>query len=252
MSASATYVFAITRPDPAPMLDDIQGIDDARVRAVAEGGLAAIACDVSLDEFGEQPLQENLEKLDWLEKTARVHDLVVRLVAQQVTTAPLRMATIYRDDGAVCELLRGIAGPATEVLTRLDGRDEWGVKLYAVQESAEPEPERSGSGADYLRRRRSALTSRQDSAQHAAEDAARIYAQLSEASADARAHRPQDPQLSGIAAPMLLNGAFLVDRSAAEDFSRTVKELADTHPNLRFTLTGPWPPYSFAALDGES
>jgi hypothetical protein len=256
MTGTATYVFAITRSVQPEALADVRGIGEAPIRAISEGALTAIACDVPLSEFDEQPLQENLEKLDWLEKIARAHDLVVRRVAQKVTTAPLRMTTIYREDEAVCDLLRGVAGAACEVLTRLDGRDEWGVKLYAVQDAvqdaAEAEQRHDGSGADYLRRRRSALTSRQDAANRAVETAGQVYRQLSDVSADARTHRPQDPQLSGTSAPMLLNGAFLVDRTGAEVFCQAVNELANAHPSLRFALTGPWPPYSFAALDGES
>jgi Gas vesicle synthesis protein GvpL/GvpF len=251
MTATATYLLALIRPHPVPQLVDICGIGDAPLRAITEGGLAAVACDVPLSEFGERPLQENLESLQWLEKTARAHDLAVRLLAQQVTTAPLRLATIYRDDESVRDLLRGIAGVASEVLTRLDGRDEWGVKLYGLADCADDERHNDGSGANYLRRRRAALVSRQDAAEQAAQTAADVLAALSELSADARAHRLQDSQLSGVAAPMLLNGAFLVDRSGVEQFSQLVKELAEKHPQLSFTLTGPWPPYSFAAWDDE-
>ncbi|MFN2560280.1 MAG: GvpL/GvpF family gas vesicle protein [Jatrophihabitans sp.] len=68
----------------------------------------------------------------------------------------------------------------------------------------------------------------------------------------AHRHRPQDHRLTGVAAPMLLNAAFLVDRHRADQFRRAVDELAGVRAPDAIALTGPWPPpYSFAALEQQ-
>jgi hypothetical protein len=46
---------------------------------------------------------------------------------------------------------------------------------------------------------------------------------------------------------MVLNGAYLVDDVRAADFEELVVQLRADHPGVRLEVTGPWPPYSFAA-----
>jgi hypothetical protein len=48
---------------------------------------------------------------------------------------------------------------------------------------------------------------------------------------------------------MLLNAAYLLAADQATDFNAAVAAQATAHPELRIELTGPWPPYSFAADD---
>jgi hypothetical protein len=46
---------------------------------------------------------------------------------------------------------------------------------------------------------------------------------------------------------MVLNGAYLVDVTRADEFADAVDSSAAVQPALRLELTGPWPPYSFTA-----
>jgi len=62
---------------------------------------------------------------------------------------------------------------------------------------------------------------------------------------------PQDRSLTGRPDLMVLNGAYLVGTAGAEQFTDAVAELAGRLPALRLQLTGPWPPYSFVAVDEE-
>ncbi|MDT5293901.1 MAG: hypothetical protein QOJ76_781, partial [Acidobacteriota bacterium] len=47
--------------------------------------------------------------------------------------------------------------------------------------------------------------------------------------------------------------AFLVRRESFDHFRAAAERLAEefTPHGFRFELTGPWPPYNFAAVDGE-
>jgi hypothetical protein len=250
VSGTATYLYAITRPMSVDQLSGVRGIGGEQVRALRDGELAVLVSTVSLDEFGEEPLRENLGDLSWLEATAGMHDLAVSTAAKRVTTAPLRMATICLDDDAALGRLRKLARAASTVLARLDNRDEWGVKAYAVAtEPAQPVAASARSGTDYLQRRRRQTADRQDQAVAAAEEAAGVYDQLSSMAVAACRHRPQDPQLSGVEEPMLLNAAFLIDRDRVDTFTAAAQQLAAAATSLRFALTGPWPPYSFAIID---
>jgi Gas vesicle synthesis protein GvpL/GvpF len=256
MTGTATYLYAITRPLPDGELAGLRGVVDAPVRAVGAGQLSGLASTVELAEFGEQALRTNLEDLRWLERTARQHDEVVRASAQVRTTVPLRLATICTDDAAAIRKLAELGPKAVGVLDELAGREEWGVKLFAVEPSGPTEAARvaesasaSSSGAAYLRRRRQELDRRSEQVELDAHEAERLFRQLERTAVRAHRHRPQDQRLTGVSAPMLLNAAYLVERDRAEEFRRAVDELAGNRPPEAVVVTGPWPPYSFAAVD---
>jgi hypothetical protein len=262
MSGTGTYLYAICRPVNQEELDGLTGLGGAPVRVLADGAVAGLVSTVPLSEFGEQELRANLEDIAWLERTARQHDDVVRHSAQRRTTIPLRLATICHDDSSARARLARLQDQALELLGRLDDRDEWGVKLYAASSppasssAAAPSTASSSSpsgpgssGTAYLQRRRTELADRDRSTEQARADADAVHTRLAGLAVDARRHRPQDPRLSGASGPMVLNAAYLLDRSAAEQFRRAVTELAEVRGQDAVVLTGPWPPYSFAELD---
>jgi hypothetical protein len=251
VSRSATYLYAISRPIPPVALVGLRGIDGGFVRALPVGELTCVVGSVCLDDFDDDALGRNLENLAWLERIARQHDDVVREVAALAATVPLRLATICSDDAAAAERVQAMAAEARQALEHLDGREEWGVKLFDV---AAPAPAAVGSaagassGLDYLRRRRDELAQRAERAEQAADGAEAAFSELAALAVQARRHRLQDPQLSGVRSPMLLNAAFLVDRGRVDEFRAVVDRLAAERPEGAVVLTGPWPGYSFAGL----
>ena len=257
MTRSATYLYAVSRPIPPVAVLGLRGIGGGCVRALPVGDLTCVVSSADLTEFDEEPLRENLENLGWLERVARQHDDVVQAVAALATTVPLRLATICRDDSSARERVQTLHGEALRVLEVLDGREEWGVKLYDVREpAAEPAGAAVGavaaggtSGTAYLQRRREQLAQQARAGEAAAEDADRFFAQVGAAAVLSKRHRPQDPHLSGVASPMLLNASFLVDRERSTGFRAAVDRLAGDRPPGAVVLTGPWPAYSFAALE---
>src|SRR5205085_11287974 len=73
MSTTATetayYVFGVVAAAAATRLPDRHDVS-----LVVSGELAAISGVVSLAEFGEDPLRENLNDRTWLEAKARAHE----------------------------------------------------------------------------------------------------------------------------------------------------------------------------------
>ncbi len=209
--------------------------------------------DVPRDEFEARALDDKLEDLGWLAATARAHHHVVDAVGSRRTVAPLSLATVYFDDDRVRELLTVGAEPLTEVLDRLAGRAEWGVKV-SVRAGGAPEQApaaRPRTGAEYLRSRSKALRQGDQAVTQAEADAEEVDAAVRALAVDARRHRPQERSLTGRPERMVLNGAYLVDGDAAEALAGIVTSWAD-HPRVRVELTGPWVPYSFAGLEAPS
>jgi hypothetical protein len=226
----------------APSLTGVDG--EHRVELVREGRLAAIVSTVPLDEFGADALKRGLEDLQFLEALARAHERVLDAALALGTVVPFRLCTIYESPGHVREMLAREENDLAAALSRLSGMEEWGVKGYLA---ARPEPAAAraapASGADYLRRK---LQARDDAEiAHDESDAkvAAIHEQLAAHAAGAVLNRPQDRQLSGRDAEMVLNASYLVAADRVDAFTALVESL--TGDGVELECTGPWPAYHF-------
>jgi hypothetical protein len=230
----------------------VAGIADGMVGAVVAGDIAALASPVDLADFGEEALRRNLERLPWLEATARTHHRVIAEAANAGAVVPLRLATVYRTKAALADMLVRHAVDFQLAFERIEGRSEWGVKAYAAttdgpgSEATTALRSERGSGAQYLRERKAQLAASEDARKVAVASARDVHAMLCVVSIATDLHQPQDPQLSGRRDRMIMNGTYLVDDQASGEFSAAVHDAAAGHPALRLELTGPWPPYSFA------
>jgi Gas vesicle synthesis protein GvpL/GvpF len=287
---TGVWAYAITEdgnlsgPDGEVDLTWLTGVGETKVRTVASCGLTALVSDVSLAEYGESALRENLENLHWLDEAAREHHYVIDATARLFPLLPVRLATVYSGDAAVCAALTSRCGQLRDALRRVGGRVEWGVKAYAAAPGGDAAGEAGGDAADaerapamastgdagdagdgddqepkteggagmaYLRRRRAQLTSARESRSAAVIGAQAVHAELTVKAIGTRLHPPQSAQLSGVRQPMLLNAAYLLETADCVTFTAAVAGQASAHPELRVELTGPWPPYSFAGEDDD-
>ncbi|MFG3497690.1 GvpL/GvpF family gas vesicle protein [Streptomyces sp. NPDC047928] len=270
------YVYAVCRPFDGLPPDGAQGIAGEPPRLLRHHDLVAVVDAVPAEDFDEGPLRARMEDLDWLAATARAHDAVLAALGTVTSPLPLRLATVCRDDSGVRRLMEEGHDRFVRALDRLDGRVEWGVKVYAEPAPARrpsdaprpdgsptPEtPRRDGSrtpdapqpgsaatardGREYLRRR---IQERQGRAARLrrAEDMCRgLHDRLSAYAEAGAVHPPQDPRLSGTDAVNVLNAAYLVGREHGEEFVALVR--GASQEGVRVELTGPWAPYSFAGI----
>ncbi|MFJ8148060.1 GvpL/GvpF family gas vesicle protein [Streptomyces sp. NPDC096048] len=245
------YVYAVCRPFGAALQSQLAGVAGDPPRLLAHRDLVAVVSHVPEGDFSEEALRAHLEDLDWLAGTARAHQQVIDALTAVTTPLPLRLATVFRDDSGVRVMMEEREEAFRRTLDRLDGRVEWGVKVYV-----EPEPEQAAgpaqpapkpvSGRDYLRQRRRQTRANDDLWSRAEEFATRLHGTLSSRADDARLHAPQNPSLSGAAGRNVLNAAYLVRRDVSEEFVEMVDRTKDDAPGIRVELTGPWAAYSFA------
>ncbi|MFF9123850.1 GvpL/GvpF family gas vesicle protein [Streptomyces sp. NPDC014889] len=247
------YVYAVCRPLGAPLQAQLTGVAGAPAKQLNHHGLVAVVSEVPERDFAEEPLRAHLEDLDWLADTARAHQGVIDALTVVTTPLPLRFATVFRDDSAVRSMIEAREDHIRRTLDRLEGRVEWGVKIYAEtaqsQQAAQP-ASKAASGRDYLRQRRQQTRAGEDLWQKAEAFATRLHEQLSAFAEESRLHAPQNPTLSGAAGRNVLNAAYLVPRGDSEEFVELVDRTKDDVPGLRVELTGPWAAYSFAGEEG--
>jgi len=282
MTERGFWVYAVAGQYAGEDLSGLDGVGDGRVRVIGAAGLAVLASDVDLAEFGAEALRRNLEDLDWLERVAWAHHHVIDAAARLLPLLPMRLATVYASEGTAAAAFTERAAELRDALAQVRGRAEWGVKAYArpareVSARDKPAPAGaesgtaesgtggtgtggtgpggagagSGAGTAYLKRRRDQLSAQRDTQRDAVASARAVHSALAGHAALSRLHPPQSAQLSGDRAPMLLNASYLLDAGDGTAFTSVLEAAASTHPDLRLELTGPWPPYSFAGGDAQ-
>jgi antitoxin (DNA-binding transcriptional repressor) of toxin-antitoxin stability system len=255
------YVYCVVGADDLD-LAGVAGVDAGHpVTVLRSGELGAVASVVPLDEFGDERLREQLNDLVWLEEKARAHERALEHVRTLTTVVPMRLCTIYLTEGSVREMLERERAALGEALGRLAAKTEWGVKVFSTSEAVErmaverspelaalaAEVEQASEGEAYmLRKRLDDLRSGQVD-QLVEEFTHSIHARVSTVAVDAVVNPLQAREVTNHSGDMILNGVYLVEDSAAEDFRALVATLQAEHGDLGFDVqaTGPWPPYNF-------
>ncbi|WP_416970910.1 GvpL/GvpF family gas vesicle protein [Streptomyces sp. 4F14] len=241
------YVYAVCPPFETPLPADLTGVVGEPPARLAHGHLVAVVSRVPEDVFAEEPLRRRLEDLDWLTGTARAHERVIDALTAVTTPLPLRLATVFRDDSGVRTMLAQGEARFRHVLERIAGRVEWGVKVYVDRDAPPPAPPPGPvSGRDYLRQRRRAALSQEESWHRAELFSERLHSALC-THADAVRLRP--PQNSPLApdGQNVFNAAFLVRRELSEGFVEIADGVQDSEKGIRVEITGPWAAYSFCS-----
>lgn len=263
------YVYCVVGDTDLGLPGSLAGVDAGHsVRLLAEGGLAAVASQVPLSEFGEATLRESLNDVEWLERTARAHERVLDAVRALTTVIPMRLCTIYRGESSVGEMLLRERQALTEALARLAGKTEWGLKIFvdpaAVERAAkeasdelarlDAELESASVGGAYMRRKQLEGLLRDETDRLVDECVEDAHARLSGLAVEALRNPLQRPEASGHSGQMALNGVYLLDDAANEGLHACVATLTREYGLLGCDLevTGPWPPYNFVKSSIEA
>jgi hypothetical protein len=224
------------------------GIDGAAVERVEDRELAVLTSRVVSARYSDAALRQRLEDMATVETLARAHDAVLEAALRAGDVLPFRLCTLYETPDAARDMLAAKAAMFGAALDRLRGKAEWGVKVFVKPAAEAVATGAPASGTEYLVRRRAERAAVAASGEAVEQAAAEIHARLVYAAGAGLTVRPQDRRLSGRAEEMILNGAYLVARDAADDFRAAVSTLADHYAGegLELSLTGPWPAYNFA------
>jgi hypothetical protein len=264
-TALAYYVYCIVPAGELPALEGLAGVAPSfEVDSLTQGDLTAVVSRVRLQEFGAEALKRKLEDLAWLERTARTHDAVLARVLAGEAVVPLRLFTIFVDEARVRDALRREREPLLAALRRVRGHTEWSVKILADPRRLEAVSRQRSSapaGADpqapghaYFAQKKLERVGRDDARAMIERAAVETHACLRDQATAATTLPPQDRRLSGRWGKMVLNGAYLVERSSAARFAAVTEELDTRHHEigLMLELSGPFAPYNFVPSGNPS
>ncbi|MFG2884272.1 GvpL/GvpF family gas vesicle protein [Streptomyces sp. NPDC048297] len=233
------YVYAICRPLDAPLQAELTGVGGVPPALLHHQGLVAVVSKVPETEFDEEVLLAHLEDAEWRAAAVRAHEGVIDALTTVTTPLPLRLATVVPDDSGVRTMIESRGAAFRRILDRLEGRLEWGVRMY-LEPGTEPgtEPE-TGTG----------LGEGSESAEPvpagAVVFARSVHERLARYAEDSRLHAPHHVETSEVPGRKVLDAAYLVPRADCEKFVELVDRAKDEAPGLRVELSGPWAAYSF-------
>lgn len=236
------YLYGISPGGDVPKLPVTGGVDGySRVEALPCGDFLCWISRVDEVEFGAE-LQSNMENLDWLATAGVQHQKVVGEIAARVTILPARFGTVFASDQSLCEDVKGRAAELKEAFARLEGCDEWGVKVFLIapEPAAMPAATSAASGAEYLRKKAAAL--QQPRASGVTEDVRAFAEELDAIASDSA----PSGKVSGAQRDLEWQATFLLPRKKRKQWDAVLKRYAEQWgTRRRIECTGPWPPYSF-------
>lgn len=236
----ALYVYAITKSSHPLRLDGLKSVggNESALRTVRQDTLCAVV--------SEAPEEIKVKRPD-----IEAHHSVQERLWSDGVTLPLGFGFVAEDDDTVRAVLDEGAELYTERLEELTGRVEFNVKgiqdeeramLKILEESERVrelnEATRDGGGTYDERLALGELLS--DGM--LAHEGALAESVLAALRPHTRAERLSEPSQQ-----YFLNGSFLVDEDAAEEFTKAAEQVAEGQPEgVEIRIRGPLPPYSFA------
>lgn len=214
------------------------------------GTVSLIVSDVPSAIYNAESLEPKLSDLDWVAAAGAAHHAVVDALAESAPVVlPFRLFTIFSNEAKALATFSQAQEAMDRVFDRVRGRQEWVLRIGKPDPARAPAPLATAttpaSGTGFLRAKADARRETMARAERVRQDATSSFDALAKL-ADAATSRPVDPGGS-----LLCDGAFLIQPgrvSALRDAltRRAERLLRDGCP---VSLTGPWPPYSFASMD---
>jgi hypothetical protein len=243
VTSRGQYVYGIIEtPDQLRFGPIGIGADPSEVFSVHYRNLAAIVSDAPL------------EVIDSTRENVLAHERVNEAVMRDHTVIPMSFGTIFKTREDIVELLRSAAEAFGDVLSKMQNKLEFGLKVLWDRDQAirevESEDEDIGrlkkeisgqKGPTYFARMQygrlvdTALQARSE------RYVADILDRLRDVSVASRINKP-------IGDKMIMNAAFLISRDQEGAFAARVKAIASKLDRLTFKYSGPWPPYNFVNI----
>jgi hypothetical protein len=237
------HLYGVTKtPGPSPdLFRRLKGVDGAApVESLACAGLICWVSRVPEVEFA-QNLSENMQNLDWLAAATTRHQEVVSAIAQGADVLPARFGIEFLNEKSLLAHVEGRQAVLEADFDRIRGKEEWGVKVFALPIAVPVNKKKIRTGKEYLQAK-SALVRR---AVNRSSPELADFAKALQSVADDVA---EGGKFAATRRDLEFHKTILLKRkdrkkleSLARSYSRKWKD------QRRIECTGPWPPFSFVS-----
>jgi hypothetical protein len=244
------YVYAVAAVD-TPLPAGVSGFGGP-LHLLACGQLGAVVSVLRAADAGDAGDARPAATTDNLVR----HEQVVEAVCAAGAALPVRFGTVLPTAEAVTRALAAQEDTLRADLGRIGDKIEEGVAVLwpsagATSTMAQPSAEVGGRAGDDAapgrggRRGVAYLRGRQAEYRRAEANQARAEALARDLDAALRPHALDCRRSLCPSERLALRDRYLLERTQASAFQATFDEVRQRHPEVRFLLSGPWPPYSF-------
>lgn len=258
------YLYCITKTKPN--LTNFKDIG-VKIYPIYFQGSYAIVSKVSPDEFSEDNLKKNFADMKWVEKRVRQHEKIIEEIMKDTTVLPFKFGTIFQSEENVEKLLREHDTEYKRIIANLEGKEEWGLKIYCdlekFKDTLQKEDEKikeiegeiasvSKGKAYFLKKKKGELIKDIINGK-ISEYTQDSFERFKRASLSAKVNKILSKEVTEKKESMVLNAAFLVNKKRVKEFNSVSQYLKTKYSDkgLIFDCTGPWPPYNFCDLPKE-
>lgn len=266
-SQHGLYAYALVGELPGPL--PVSGIDQQQdIYAIEERGLRVLVSNIDVEAF-QHRVKHAFAELSSAAGAAhqgtsallQAHEDVVDALMRQTTVVPFKFGTLLKDEAAASQMLLNEEERFKQLLARFANKAEWGLKVYAntgalTRHIASTEPgiadlqrqrETLAPGAAYLLGKKLEQAIKDAVAARLASITESIFQQASVNAFEAKLSKTLPQKLTGKQQEMVLNAAYLVEKTSAARFCQQGKRLQERYTSigLELELSGPWPPYNF-------
>jgi hypothetical protein len=262
MTEPGIYLYCLTRPAALPCVrglarQGLPGVDGpGAVMGLRVSGVVGVISEVDVDEFSAQ----NLQSLPWVAERAERHEAVVAQVMAVSPVLPVKFGTLFRSRASLLAFLDRHNPAMEEGLLGLQGKAEWSVKGFLVEDHARQiiaaEDEgivarrlalSASPGARYLQQKQLDLSLEKALEAGLERVAAALQMALQShalASCELRRH---SSAVTGRAERLIFSASYLLRPDMLDDFRSVLSDQQQAHEilGLSLELGGPWPPYNF-------
>jgi len=243
---TGTYIYCVLPSTEEDVKELGAAIDASQsLRTVREDGLVAIISDAVRDKY--DPSRANIS----------AHEGVVHHAFEHGDVLPMRFGTVAQNEGAVQRFLHDKHDDLEHSLGHLHGRVEMALKVSWDRDLMFREI--LGEDENVRSLREQVLAQPGEAAHEARVELGRLVTEALERRRTTMSNRILDalrPQAVDVEVQrqlsenMVLNAAFLVERSALDAFDEAVSAIAVRGDAglLNFKYVGPLPPYSFVKI----
>jgi hypothetical protein len=228
------------------VLSGLHGISGGNFKLVQCEDILAVTCSVERKDM----VADRSNTLDYAG--------VIDELSKSCTLLPVRFGSVMESEDEILKMLERNYRGIQDNLLRVEGRVEFGLKVFCDPEKLKSRPEIFGKDnikifdktpgsqnnsvyLDYVNKKLIEYRIEEALLSFVNSVIKEITGCCKSAGANGKFRKMVSPN-------NIIDGLFLIDRSKTNELITVVKELQVKYPDLNLMLTGPWPPYNFVDI----
>ena len=269
MAEELIYLYCIREETENPSFST-KGVDGkGKVFSLPYRDLEAVVSKVSPEEFGSEEVQKKAqEDLKWIKEKGVAHERIIEEAMRKndkiLSLIPMRFGTIFKEEARLKEVLDKDYSKIKEVLEKIQGKQEWSIKVYlkdkgkfeqTIKEENEAIKEKEKEiatlpeGMAYFMEEELKDVISKEAEKELNNVVESLFETLEKHAISSVKNKILEKELTGRREPMVLNAAYLISEEKIEVFKKEIEDLNQEIQAKGFCLeySGPWPAFNFTS-----